>query len=150
MLSMFNFEQVMLGGAGLGVARSAFEIARRHARARVAFGCKQLIWDKVARMSWRIEAAELLTYRAAKLYDAGPADHLPGIDTRALPGAMGAGRGGARASPAASAGAHAGAVGGKLQLARGGAGLGRRARGARGQASIVRAGGDVDPHQAGG
>ncbi|TLY73551.1 MAG: acyl-CoA dehydrogenase, partial [Gammaproteobacteria bacterium] len=34
-------------------------------------GAKQLIWDKVAEMSWLIEAAALLTYRAAKLYDRG-------------------------------------------------------------------------------
>lgn len=75
MLSMFNFERTILGGSGLGVARSAFDIARDHAQHRVAFGellgCKQLIWDKVAEMSWRIDAAETLTYRAAKMYDAG-------------------------------------------------------------------------------
>lgn len=75
MLEMFNFERVLLAGAGLGVARSAFEIAREHAQARVAFGeklgAKQLIWSKIAEMSWRLDAAELLTYRAARLYDAG-------------------------------------------------------------------------------
>ena len=75
MLSMFNFERIILGGSGLGVARSAFDIAADHAQNRVAFGqhlgCKQLIWDKVAEMSWRIDAAELLTYRAAKMYDSG-------------------------------------------------------------------------------
>lgn len=75
MLGMFNFERVILGGSSLGVARSAFELARRHAQTRVAFGqklgCKQLIWDKIAEMSWRIDAAELLVYRAAKLYDRG-------------------------------------------------------------------------------
>lgn len=75
MLSMFNFERVILGGSGLGVARSAFAIATEHAQRRESFGqklgCKQLIWDKVAEMSWRIDAAELITYRAAKLYDAG-------------------------------------------------------------------------------
>ncbi|MBA3261308.1 MAG: acyl-CoA dehydrogenase [Thermoleophilaceae bacterium] len=75
MLGMFNFERVILGGAGLGVARSAFELARRHAQRRVAYGrklgSKQLIWDKIVEMSWRIDAAELLTYRAAKLFDAG-------------------------------------------------------------------------------
>ncbi|HEX7387933.1 MAG TPA: acyl-CoA dehydrogenase [Castellaniella sp.] len=75
MLSMFNFERVILGGSGLGVARSAFDIATAHAQQRVSFGqklgCKQLIWDRIAEMSWRIDAAELLTYRAAKLYDAG-------------------------------------------------------------------------------
>jgi len=75
MLSMFNFERIILGGSGLGVARSAFAIAREHAQRRESFGqklgCKQLIWDLIAEMSWRIDAAELLTYRAARLYDAG-------------------------------------------------------------------------------
>lgn len=75
MASMFNFERVILGGSGLGVARSAFEIAGQHAQTREAFGeklgCKQLIWSKIADMSWRIDAAELITYRAAKLYDQG-------------------------------------------------------------------------------
>lgn len=75
MLSMFNFERIILGGSGLGVARSAFAIAQRHAQKRQSFGqklgCKQLIWDMIAEMSWRIDAAELITYRAAKLYDAG-------------------------------------------------------------------------------
>lgn len=77
MMEMFNFERIILGGSGLGVARSAFEIARVHAQSREAFGqklgCKQLVWSEIAEMSWRIDAAELLTYRAAKLYDAGAA-----------------------------------------------------------------------------
>lgn len=75
MLGAFNFERVILGGSGLGVARSAFEIARAHAQKREAFGQKlgqkQLIWDMIAEMSWRIDAAELLTHRAAKMYDSG-------------------------------------------------------------------------------
>lgn len=75
MLGAFNFERVILGGSGLGVARSAFEIAKRHAESRDAFGQKlgqkQLIWDMIADMSWRIDAAELLTYRAARMYDGG-------------------------------------------------------------------------------
>jgi alkylation response protein AidB-like acyl-CoA dehydrogenase len=75
MLGMFNFERTLLGGAGLGVARSAFDIAIAHAQQRTAFaqklGSKQLIWDKVAEMSWRLDAAALVTYRAAMLYDRG-------------------------------------------------------------------------------
>ncbi len=75
MLEMFNFERIILGGSGLGVSRSAFDIAKAHARTRVTFdqnlGAKQLIWDMIAEMSWRIDAAELLTYRAAKMYDGG-------------------------------------------------------------------------------
>ena len=75
MREMFNFERIILGGSGLGVARSAFDIAVAHAQRREAFGAKlgtkELIWNDIADMSWRIDAAELLTYRAAKLYDAG-------------------------------------------------------------------------------
>ncbi len=75
MREMFNFERIILGGSGLGVARSAFEIAQSHAQSREAFGaklgCKQLVWSAIADMSSRIDAAELLTYRAAKMYDAG-------------------------------------------------------------------------------
>ncbi len=75
MLKAFNFERTIMGGSGLGVARSAFDIARAHAQSRNSFGQllgqKQLIWDMVAEMSWRIDAAELLTQRAAKMYDSG-------------------------------------------------------------------------------
>jgi len=75
MLAMFNFERIILAGSALGVARNAFDIATEHAQTRESFGqklgCKQLIWDMVAEMSWRIDAAELLTYRAARLYDQG-------------------------------------------------------------------------------
>lgn len=75
MRGMFNFERAILGGSGLGVARSAFDIATAHAQTRLSFGhplgCKQLIWDKIAQMSWRIDAADLITYRATKMYDAG-------------------------------------------------------------------------------
>lgn len=75
MRGMFNFERAILGGSGLGVARSAFDIATAHAQTRKSFGqplgCKQLIWDKIAQMSWRIDASELITYRATRMYDAG-------------------------------------------------------------------------------
>jgi alkylation response protein AidB-like acyl-CoA dehydrogenase len=77
MVDMFNFERILLGGSALGVARSAFQIACEHAQAREAFGAKlaqkQLIWSRIADMSWRIDATELLTYRAARLYDDGAA-----------------------------------------------------------------------------
>lgn len=75
MRDMFNFERIILGGSGVGVARSAFDIGQQHARTRTVFGqplgAKQLTWDKIANMSWRLESAALLTYRAAKLYDQG-------------------------------------------------------------------------------
>lgn len=75
MLGMFNLERILLGGAGLGVARSAYDIAVAHAQRRAAFGAalstKELVWDKIAEMRWRIDAAELLTYRAAAMFDSG-------------------------------------------------------------------------------
>ncbi len=75
MLGMFNLERILLGGSGLGVARSACDIAIAYAQARTAFGgrlsTKELIWDKIAEMRWRIDAAELLTYRAAAMFDSG-------------------------------------------------------------------------------
>jgi len=75
MLSMFNFERILLAGSALGLARKAFDTARSHAQKRISFGqklgCKQLVWDQVSEMSWRLEASELLAYRAAKMYDAG-------------------------------------------------------------------------------
>src|SRR5204863_7019391 len=77
MREMLNFERIILGGSGLVVARSALDIAKAHAQQRETFGIKlgvkELIWHDIAEMSWRIDAAELLTYRAAKLYDAGTA-----------------------------------------------------------------------------
>ncbi|MDX8469075.1 acyl-CoA dehydrogenase family protein [Mesorhizobium sp. VK23B] len=75
MLGAFNFERVILGGSGLGVSRAALDIACQHAQSRDSFGQKlgqkQLIWDMIAQMSWKIDAAELLTHRAAKMYDSG-------------------------------------------------------------------------------
>lgn len=73
MLGMFNYERILLGGSGTGVARSAFDLAVAHAQSREVFndklGAKELMWDAVAQMSTRIDAASLLTYRAARMYD---------------------------------------------------------------------------------
>lgn len=73
MLGMFNYERILLGGSGTGVARSAFDLAVAHAGKREVFndklGAKELMWDAVAQMSTRIDAARLLTYRAARMYD---------------------------------------------------------------------------------
>ncbi|MGE4200413.1 MAG: acyl-CoA dehydrogenase family protein [Vulcanimicrobiota bacterium] len=75
MLSMLNFERILVGASSLGVARSAFDEARRHAQQRHAFGqplgSKQLIWSRIADMSWRIDSARALTYAAARCYDEG-------------------------------------------------------------------------------
>lgn len=75
MLGMFNFERILLGASGLGLARRAFAAAKTHAENRVSFGGllgeKQLIWNMIAEMRCRIDAAELVTYRAARRYDSG-------------------------------------------------------------------------------
>jgi alkylation response protein AidB-like acyl-CoA dehydrogenase len=77
MLAAFNFERILVGAAGLGVARSAFDIACRHVQTREVFGeklgCKQLAWERIAQMSWRIEATRLLVHDAARQYDGGVA-----------------------------------------------------------------------------
>ena len=52
-------------------SRSPARTRRRREAFGQKLGCKQLIWDKIAEMSWRIDAAELITYRAPKIYDAG-------------------------------------------------------------------------------
>ncbi|MGH2858308.1 MAG: acyl-CoA dehydrogenase family protein [Solirubrobacteraceae bacterium] len=87
MRSMFNVERILVGGAALGVARSAFDLACAHARRRYVFGrplgARQLTWARIADCSCRIDSAALLTYRAAKLYDAGA-----GGKTLAGPAAM--------------------------------------------------------------
>ncbi|MCA9796088.1 MAG: acyl-CoA dehydrogenase, partial [Candidatus Eremiobacteraeota bacterium] len=73
--SMLNFERILVGASSLGVARSAFDEARRHAQQRQAFGqplgAKQLIWSRIADMSWRIDSARALTFAAARRYDEG-------------------------------------------------------------------------------
>jgi len=75
MLQLLNFERILLGATGLGVARSAFDIAVEHAQKREVFGqplgCKQLIWDLVAEMSWRLESNRLITEQAVAQYEAG-------------------------------------------------------------------------------
>ena len=75
MREMFNFERIILGGSGLASraapSRSRKVMRRAARRSAQKLGCKQLVWNAIAEMSWRIDAAELLTYRAAKLYDAG-------------------------------------------------------------------------------
>jgi acyl-CoA dehydrogenase len=64
-----------VAAATLGFARRAFEEARARSTARVAFrkpiAGHQLIQEKLADMAVKIDAAALLTYRAAWAHDAG-------------------------------------------------------------------------------
>ncbi len=82
----FNFAMTTLNGGRIGIAAQALGIAEasleasiRYAHERKAFGRPiaelQAIQFKIAQMSTEVEAARLLTYRAAALKDAGQ-DHI--------------------------------------------------------------------------
>jgi alkylation response protein AidB-like acyl-CoA dehydrogenase len=79
-----GFKQIMSGlelgrinvaARGVGVAQSALDLAVRYSQERYTFGkpiCEhQAIQLKLADMATRVEAARLLTYRAAMAYDTG-------------------------------------------------------------------------------
>jgi alkylation response protein AidB-like acyl-CoA dehydrogenase len=61
--------------SSLGIAQAAFEAALQYAKERVQFGKpigkNQVIAFKLARMAMEIEAARLIVYHAANLYDLG-------------------------------------------------------------------------------
>jgi alkylation response protein AidB-like acyl-CoA dehydrogenase len=81
LMSHLNGERTLAGGQCLGLARSALEDAKGFACRRVQFGepigQKQDVYFKIAHMATLLDAACLLTYRAAKMIDAG-------IDQRSL------------------------------------------------------------------
>ena len=67
--------RISIAAIALGIARGAYDAARRYAGERVAFGQSiarfQAIQFMLADMATEIEAARLLTYRAAAMKDAG-------------------------------------------------------------------------------
>ena len=67
-------ERVSLAGMGVGLAEDALELALTHARERETFGQRlgrhQAIAHRLAEMATLLEAARLLTYRAAARCDA--------------------------------------------------------------------------------
>ncbi|MGD9844054.1 MAG: acyl-CoA dehydrogenase family protein [Variibacter sp.] len=81
-ISGFNVERLGNSARALAVGRHAFELAREHASTRVQFGrplCEfQGLQWKFAELHLKLEAAQLLLYRAAAVRD----DELPSaIDT---------------------------------------------------------------------
>jgi acyl-CoA dehydrogenase len=74
-MSALDGGRVGIAAQALGIARAAFTAAARHAEEREAFGRPirefQAIGFKLADMATRIEAARLLTQRAAWLLDRG-------------------------------------------------------------------------------
>jgi alkylation response protein AidB-like acyl-CoA dehydrogenase len=72
-LTTLDVGRVNIGAGATGVAQAAFEIARDYARERIQFGQPiaefQAVQFMLADMVMQIDAARLLTYRAATLLD---------------------------------------------------------------------------------
>jgi len=77
-LELFNGTRIAVAAQAVGIAQGAFEKAFEYAKTRKQFGRPiidfQGISFKLAEMHMKIEAARLLTYKAAWLYDQGKAD----------------------------------------------------------------------------
>ena len=74
-MAAFQLERLTLAGMGIGHAAECLAAATAYARARDVFGVplisKQAIRHRLAALSVELEAARLLTYRAAARLDAG-------------------------------------------------------------------------------
>jgi len=74
-LEVLDIGRIGVAAMGVGLAQGAFDQALAYARERTAFGKPiasfQAIGSRLADMSTEIEAARLLTYKAALLKDAG-------------------------------------------------------------------------------
>jgi alkylation response protein AidB-like acyl-CoA dehydrogenase len=80
MMDALEVGRVNVAARGVGVAQRALELALRYSQERKAFGRPiaqhQAITFKLAEMGTRVEAARLLTYKAARLKDAGERSDL--------------------------------------------------------------------------
>lgn len=74
-LKILDSSRIMIAAQCLGLAKGALDAALDYARQRKAFGSvigkKQAIQFMLADMATELDAARLLTFRAASLYDAG-------------------------------------------------------------------------------
>jgi len=79
LMHTFDESRVHLAASAVGIARAAFEYAVEYARSRNAFGKPigqhQAVGFRLADMATRIDAARLLTHRAARSMDTGR--HVP-------------------------------------------------------------------------
>jgi short/branched chain acyl-CoA dehydrogenase len=75
MLTAVTYGRVCVGAIALGLARACFDASKAYARKRQAFGqpigAFQGVSFPLTDLAVRIEAARLLTYRAASLADSG-------------------------------------------------------------------------------
>lgn len=74
-LELFNSTRITVAAQAVGMSQGAFERAFQYAKKRKQFGAPiikfQAVSFKLANMALKIEAARLLTYKAAWLYDEG-------------------------------------------------------------------------------
>jgi len=79
-LELFNGTRITVAAQAVGMAQGAFEKAFQYAKNRKQFGAPiiqfQAISFRLAEMATKIEAARLLTYKAACLYDQGKASPM--------------------------------------------------------------------------
>lgn len=77
-LEYYDKSRISIAAQAVGIAQGAFERALSYAKERKQFGRPiiqfQGISFKLADMATKIEAARLLTYKAAWLYDQGKVD----------------------------------------------------------------------------
>jgi len=76
MFTIFNPERTLASGMALGMSRYCLELACQHARERKVFadtpiGAYQSIQHPLAELAIRLEAARLITYKSAQLFDQG-------------------------------------------------------------------------------
>jgi acyl-CoA dehydrogenase len=71
----FNPERILVAAEAVGLGRAALQRATEYAKTRIVFGRpigqNQAIQHPLARCWMELEAAELMVYRAASLYDSG-------------------------------------------------------------------------------
>jgi len=79
-LELFDGTRITVAAQAVGMAQGAFERAFQYAKTRKQFGSPiirfQGVSFKLADMATRIEAARMLTYRAAWLFDQGKVDSV--------------------------------------------------------------------------
>jgi alkylation response protein AidB-like acyl-CoA dehydrogenase len=87
-MDFFEHSRPQVAAAAVGIARAAFEHATGYARERNAFGrpiiAKQGVSFKLAEMAMAVEAARLLTWRAAAALDEGRDGGLLGSYAKAF------------------------------------------------------------------
>lgn len=77
-MELFNANRLIAAAQGVGVAQGALDQAITYVKQRKTFGQyigkNQAVQFKLAEMATRVEAARILTYQAASLFDGGKRD----------------------------------------------------------------------------